>query len=226
MHSAGTSPGSDGSRAFGLGSGRASRRAGLLVFAALVVALALWLLPSEHGRATPPAPVHRATAIGTRDASTAKYGGLPAWLPKAKTPVGQILHATRARPALSVQGEAISVDLGTASVLATAAGPSVPEEGRTPVPETSPCTFVLTLAHASAPIPISASAFTFVDELGHVRHPHVTAMGGGPPPRHVTPGQTLSLTLSDVLPTGDGALAWAPGGARPIASWDFDVEID
>jgi hypothetical protein len=192
----------------------------------LVSALALWLLLSGSGGATSTAPRHRIAAVGTRDASTAKYGGLPAWLPKAKAPVGQVLHATRAHPALSVQGEAISVDLGTARVLATAAGPSVPEEGRTPVPETSPCTFILTLTRASAPVPISASAFTFVDELGHVRHPHVTAMSGGAPPGHVAPGQTISLTLRGVLPTGDGALTWAPDGGRPTASWDFDVEID
>ena len=28
------------------------------------------------------------------------------------------------------------------------------------------------------------------------------------------------------LPTGNGRLRWAPTGAKPIVSWDFDVEID
>ncbi len=87
---------------------------------------------------------------------------------------GRVLHASRAHPALSIQGEGISVALAGASVLATAAGPSVPEEGRTPVPETSPCTFIVTFAHATGAIPLSAKAFKFVDEQGHVRYSHVT----------------------------------------------------
>jgi hypothetical protein len=71
-----------------------------------------------------------------------------------------------------------------------------------------------------------AKAFTFIDERGHVRHPRVTAMGGGAPPRQILPGEPVSLKMYDVLPTGNGGLEWAPDGGRPIASWDFDVEID
>jgi hypothetical protein len=217
-----SSASSDGSRAFGLGSRRAVVI--LACSAALLVAVVLAVVLGGGKSAGTQLP--RGTAIGTPHATTAKYGGLPAWLPKSKTPVGQVLHASRAHPALSIQGEAISVDLGDAHVLATAAGPSVPEEGKAPVPETSPCTFVVTFAHAHGVVPISAASFAFVDERGHVRHPHVTAMDGGAPPRQVAPGQTVSLTVKDVLPTGDGALMWAPGGGRPIASWDFVVEID
>ncbi len=226
-HAAGTpsqpSASSDGSRAFGLGSRRA-----VVVFACsaalLVVVVVLAVVLSNGSSAG--TQLRRGTAIGTPHASTAKYGGLPAWLPKSKTPVGRVLHASHAHPALSIQGEAISVDLGDAHVLATAAGPSVPEEGKTPVPETSPCTFVVTFAHAQGTVPISAASFAFIDEQGHVRHPHVTAMDGGAPPSRISPGQTVSLTVKDVLPTGDGALMWTPSGKRPIASWDFDVEID
>jgi hypothetical protein len=219
-----SSASSDGSRAFGLGSRRA-----VVIFAcsaALLVVVVLAVVLSGGGGASAVTHEHGGTAIGTPHASTAKYGGLPAWLPKSKTPVGQVLHASHAHPALSIQGEAISVDLGGAQVLATAAGPSVPEEGKTPVPETSPCTFVVTFAHVHGVIPLSAASFAFIDEQGHVRHPHVTAMDGGAPPSQVAPGQTVSLTVKDVLPTGDGALMWAPGGGHPIASWDFDVEID
>ena len=35
----------------------------------------------------------------------------------------------------------------------------------------------------------------------------------------------MSFELRAVLPTGDGALRWAPAG-KPVASWDFNVEID
>ena len=111
-------------------------------------------------------------------------------------------------------------------MLATAVGPSVPEEGRFPVPATSPCTFIITFTAATGLIPISASAFTFVDELDHVHHPRVTAMDGGPPPTQISPGRTVSVRVNDVLPTGDGGLTWTPGGGRPIVAWDFDVEID
>jgi FlaG/FlaF family flagellin (archaellin) len=228
---AGRSSSNDGSGAFGLGSRRAVR---LTVWVAVVlVAVAAWAIFS--GGTAAPAPVHPGMAATSRPvtsstghhtASVAKYGGLPAWLPRSKVAVGRVLHASRAHPALSIQGETVSVDLGHAKVLVTATGPRVPEEGRTPVPQTSPCAFTVTFTHASRAIPISGAAFTFVDELGHVRHPRVTSVGGGAPPRQLAPGQTVSLTVRDVLPTGDGALTWAPGGGRPIASWDFDVEID
>jgi len=158
--------------------------------------------------------------------SSAKYGGLPSWLPKATTPINRVLQASSAHPALAIQGNTVSVAVGAEHVLATAVGPSVPEDGRFPVPPTSPCTFVVTFAHASGAIPIGANAFTLIDERGHVRHPRVTAMGGGPPPSEILPGHPVSLTMYDVLPTGDGGLAWAPGGGRPIVSWDFVVEID
>src|ERR1700759_5421747 len=178
-HTAGTpsrqSASSDGSRAFGLGS----RRAVVIFACAAVVLVAVVLAVVLGGGKSAGTQLPRGTAIGTPHASTAKYGGLPAWLPKSKTPVGRVLHASHAHPALSIQGEAISVDLGDAHVLATAAGPSVPEEGKTPVPETSPCTFIVTFAHAHGTGPIGAASFAFIDEQGHVRHPHVPAMDGG-----------------------------------------------
>jgi hypothetical protein len=50
--------------------------------------------------------------------------------------------------------------------------------------------------------------------------------GGGALPPRVAPGRSISLTISDVLPTGSGTLQWAANSAKPIVSWDFDVEID
>ncbi len=140
--------------------------------------------------------------------------------------MGRIVKASRVHPVLAIQGDTVSVHLARGRVLATAVGPSVPEEGRFPVPATSPCTFIVTFAAASGVIPLSATAFTFIDGFGHVRHPRVTTMDGGVPPRQVLPGRTVSLRVHDVLPTGDGGLTWAPDGGRPIVSWDFDVEID
>jgi hypothetical protein len=157
--------------------------------------------------------------------STATYGGIPKWLPKAKAPVNEVVTATAAKPALAIQGDSVSVHLAHGTVLATAVGPTVPEEGEFPVPSTSPCTFVVTLASTSGSAPVSPGAFTVVDDFGHLHHPHVGALGGGPLPQRVTAGKTVSLRVHDMLPTGDGGLNWAPVGKR-VVSWDFDVEID
>jgi hypothetical protein len=225
-----------GGRAFGLGPRRGVRPIAVLGSVALLAVLCGILVSSRHG-ATVTSIRHSVAAARSTDVapavvstlhsvSTAKYGGLPAWLPKANIAVGRVLHASRAHPVLSVQGEAVSVQLTSGRVLATAAGPSVPEEGQTPVAATSPCTFVVTFAAASGAIPLDPNTFTLIDEFGHVRHPQVTAMDGGAPPARVLPGRTVSLMLHDVLPTGDGGLTWAPDGGRPIVAWDFTVEID
>jgi hypothetical protein len=217
-----------GGRAFGLGPRLTVRLTGAVLALVLIVASVGVLLT---GRSASAARHNGATSAhgkvaATYSGSTAKYGGLPSWLPNAKIPVERILQASRAHPALAIQGNTVSVHLAVGRVLATAVGPTVPEDGRFPVPATSPCTFIVTFAAASGVIPLSAKAFTLIDELGHVRHPRVTAIGGGALPRQVLPGRPMSLKVYDVLPTGDGGLIWAPGGTRPIVSWDFDVEID
>jgi hypothetical protein len=136
------------------------------------------------------------------------------------------VHATAAHPRLAIEGDAVSVGLAHGRVLVTAVGPRVPEDGAFPVPATSPCSFTVRLADAGGVVPFSARAFTIVDELGHVHHPRVSLAGGGALPSGVEPGRRLTLTISDVLPTGNGQLRWAPVAATPIVSWDFDVEID
>ncbi len=217
-----------GGRAFGLGPHVVALVAGVVVGLVLLVVVISVLLAGRSASAAS----HNGTAnthgkvAATHPVSAAKYGGLPSWLPKAKVPVERVLQASSAHPALAIQGNTVSVHLAHGQVLATAVGPTVPESGRFPVPATSPCTFVVTFAAASGVVPLDQSAFTFLDEQGHVRHPRVTAMRGGALPRQLLPGRPVSLKVYDVLPTGDGGLTWAPDGGRPIASWDFDVEID
>lgn len=158
--------------------------------------------------------------------ATARYGGLPGWLPRPALPVGRIVQASPARPWLAVEGDTVRVVLSRGQALATAVGPAVPEEGQFPVPATSPCTFTVTLAGVSGTIPLSPAAFTIRDELGQLHHPRVTAQDGGPAPARATPGKAVTLTIKAVLPTGNGQLRWAPQGGSPVVSWDFDVEID
>ena len=132
-------------------------------------------------------------------ASKAKYGGIPSWLPKATVRVNRVVTATAAHPELAIEGDTVAVHLPRGRVIMTAVGPAVPEEGRFPIPETTPCRFAVTLA---------------------------AVRGGGPAPVRVAAGHPVSLTLSAVLPTGNGQLRWTPLGGRPIVSWDFDVEIE
>jgi hypothetical protein len=105
-------------------------------------------------------------------------------------------------------------------------GPRVPEIGEVPVPSTSLCMFAVTFSSSTGVVPITARAFTIRDEFGNYQYPKVTAQGGGPVRSKVPAGKTLTLAISDVLPTGEGQLRWAPEGNDPIVSWDFDVEID
>jgi hypothetical protein len=155
------------------------------------------------------------------------YGYIPAWLGKAKVPVGRVVTATPNHPWLAVQGDTVRVELPNARVLATVVGPAVPEEGKVPVPKTTPCTFTVTLTFASAPIPIRPRQFAAIDEQGAIHTLKVQSLDGGPPPSQVTPGATVGLKMSTVLPTGGGRLVWAPlEGSRPPVQWDFDVEID
>jgi hypothetical protein len=184
---------------------------GLAVAAVLLVAGALALAHGGHARAA------------------ARYGGLPSWLPKATVPVGRVVTADPAHRVYAIQGDTVRVDLsGGAHVMATVVGPQTPEQGRFPVPATSPCTFTVTFAAASGRIALRASDFTILDENGHLHRPRVRLSGGGRMPGLITPERTISLTVYDILPTGEGQLRWAPVrlAGRQLVSWDFDVEID
>jgi hypothetical protein len=174
--------------------------------------------PVTHGRPT-------ATATHA-PSSASTYGGLPSWLPKAKVPVGRIQHAGAGHKVLAIQGDTVMVGLRTGRATVTTVGPVVPEEGRFPVPATSPCQFSVTFAAGRGAVPLRSAAFTILDELGHLHRPRITLRGGGPMPALLPPGRIVTLTLSAVLPTGGGRLRWAPEGGRPLVAWDFDVEID
>lgn len=192
--------------------GTGPRRVALAGVPAVAVVVGVVALVAGHG--------------GAGASSNARYGGLPSWLPKATVPVGRIVTASPAHPALAIEGDTVAVRIASASVYTTAVGPSVPESGKFPVPRTSACTFIVTLARAAGVIALNPAQFTITDEQGRLHHPTVRALHGGTPPSQITPGKPVSLELHAVLPTGSGSLSWAPEGRRAIVSWDFDVEID
>ncbi len=216
-----------GGRASALGPRRAllPTIAAAVLVAVLIMSLSGALSSGGTAGTRRPGAAHSSAANHSANVS-AKYGGLPSWLPKPKVRVRRALTATPAHPALSIQGETVAVDFPGGHVLATVVGPEVPEEGHFPVPAITPCTFILTLASASGTVPVRASDFTFVDDHGGVHHPQLSALRGGAVPSTVPAGKPVSLKLYDVLPTGDGGLEWAPGGGRPLVGWDYTVEID
>ncbi len=206
------------------------------VAATLILAGAtIGLVASSGGRGAPARPrTHGAvrheagTAVGTPSAkaSKAKYGGIPSWLPKAKVRVDQVVIATPAHPRLAIEGDTIVAHLPRGRAMITAVGPAVPEEGGFPVPQTTPCRFAVTFASVHGAIPISSDAFSFLSEHGQTHRARVRLRGGGPAPKRIAPGHPVTLTVSAVLPTGNGQLRWTPSGERPFVSWDFDAEID
>ena len=163
--------------------------------------------------------------LGRSEPAAGGYGTIPSWLPKPKVPVGRTVEASASHRRLAIEGDTVSVHLAHGRVLATAVGPAVPAL-TLPPPPTTRCTFIVTLASASGVVPLSARAFTIVDELGRLHRPLVTRRGGGPVPWRAGPGGPVTLVVRDVLPTGGGRLEWTPEGTQPIVSWDFDVEVD
>ncbi|HTR89294.1 MAG TPA: hypothetical protein VMG62_04185 [Solirubrobacteraceae bacterium] len=227
------SPPAGSTRAQGRGRAHGPGPALLAAAALALLALAIGVLASGGGVAS------SAKRAGS---SSVRYGGLPSWLPRPALHPGRLLHASSAQRVLAIQGETVAVSLSAGAagggadaaarpasphLLATAVGPEVPEEGRFPVPPVSPCTFLITFASVSRPLPLSGAQFTLIDERARVHHPKLTSLSGGPPPRRLLPGRPVTVKLRDILPTGDGGLSWAPqAGARALVTWDYTVEID
>ena len=165
------------------------------------------------------------SGCGAAASTEPTYGDLPTFLGSGTAQVDSVLTGTTARPALSVQGEAVQVQLGSAAVLVNVTGPDVPGEGMPKVQETTTCTWTVTLSGATAPIDLSVADFSSRDHLGADYRP--TLVPGRPvPPRQVLPGHDVSFSLRAVMRTGEGLMIWTPAGARPVAAWDFVVEND
>jgi hypothetical protein len=113
------------------------------------------------------------------------------------------------------------------SLLADVVGPREPAtEGKPPLPEQTPATFVLSISSVQGEVRFRPSQIAYVDEYGDVRHPRVSTLAGGPPPSELRPGAPVHLKIHDVIPVGNGALEWKPTRGAPLASWDFTVEVD
>ncbi len=156
------------------------------------------------------------------------YGSLPTYLPSSAVIADSTLTGSASRPALSTEGDAVRVLLGTSSVLMTVTGPQVPGEGLPYVAPATTCTWTVTVTAASAPVAIRAADFTTLDHLGQVGHPQFVA-GQPAPPAILAPHHTARFELRAYTLTGEGLMRWAPqqGDRAPVlAAWDFEVEND
>jgi hypothetical protein len=154
-----------------------------------------------------------------------RYGPLPKFLPKSSLHPDGTLTATKARPALTSEGDAVRADLARGSVLISITGPDVPGEGLPYRARATTCTWTVTLAGASTPVPVALRDFTTIDDAGTIYHP--TFVPGQPsPPATLQPGHGVTFELRAVMLTGEGLIRWAPVGHRILAAWDFEVEND
>jgi hypothetical protein len=165
------------------------------------------------------------------------YGGYPAWLAHTKLPpVNTVLKASLSHPQLgAIEGNTVAVQLpGGADAEVTAVGPALPaavaaaaQAGTLSDGSPVPTTFTLTLIARRGTVPLRASAFSIMTAAGQLLHPAiVTGAGGTQLPKTLRTGQHLTLTLKAKLVEGDGALRWAPTGARVLSAWLYQLELD
>lgn len=153
------------------------------------------------------------------------YGSLPTFLPTEAARADSVLTGSVARPALTVEGDAVDVVTPQGTVEVTVAGPEVPGAGLPYQAPSTTCTWTVTMARASGTIPISVDAFNSLDHLGAVYRPKPVP-GQPKPPAAVKPGQTVTFELRVVMVVGEGVMRYAPDGTHIAASWDFVVEND
>jgi hypothetical protein len=163
------------------------------------------------------------------------YGHLPKWLPKSATAARpQYEQATAAHPILSEeQGYTVHAVLPSGSVDITTAGPGFPSyvtrdasRGLWPEGKQVPSTFYVTLADVKGTIPIGPGAFSVENQAYQTVRATVTLKSGGRAPTVVRAGQNVSLAVHTRTLEGQGAVAWAPTGAKALVAWIYQVELD
>lgn len=161
-------------------------------------------------------------APGASAASNLKYGGLPSWLPKSTVPANGDLDASPTHPQLGIEGNTMRVTLHGSVMLVTMSGPTVPPF-TTPPPPITTATVTLAFVPESGRVPIRAKDFLLLDGNGIALHPQ--SFVGGQSALAPSPGQPVSLQITEVMAVGAGSIKWSPGGTA-VAEWEFTVEND
>lgn len=137
----------------------------------------------------------------------------------------RVLTGTAARPAVSIEGEAVEVKTAAWSVLVDVQGPVVPGEGLPYQGPATTCTWTVTLSGATARVPLSLTAFDSIDHLGRIYQ--MAPVEGQPAvPTSVGPGQNATFEMRAYEAVGEGMMRWAPDGRHIVAMWDYEVEND
>jgi len=156
---------------------------------------------------------------------SSSYGGWPTFLPSPSVGFDQALTGSQASPALTVQGDAVNVELpGGGTVLVTVAGPQFDGQNAASPSQTIECAWTVTMSDVTVAVDIAESEFAVRDSLGTVHWP--TFADGAATPLTVKPGQQTSFVIRTGIPAGEGIVQWAPDGKLPVATWDFVLEND
>jgi hypothetical protein len=156
---------------------------------------------------------------------SASYGSLPSFLPRQSFDTDRILNGTAANPALTSEGDAVSIGTGSSAGRITVTGPEVPGEGLPSQQPATTCTWTVTIHAGSHPIHVSAVDFSAIDHLGAIYSPALVA-GQPNPPKVLAAHASISFELRAVMVVGEGLMRWAPDGKHVVAKWDFEVEND
>ncbi|MFJ9694368.1 hypothetical protein [Kitasatospora sp. NPDC101183] len=196
------------------------RTRSLLRPAALACAALALLLSGCTGESS---STSSASSDGRRNATdTVKdLGAVP--IPTAPTaratPVADEQHLQ-----LVAMGDTVQAKLPEGGALVRAVGPAQdatgPATGGKP-PEHTTGTFTVTFGQATAAVTVAAADFSSRDEQGT----DVPLTATGPATVTAAPGTTATLTLVGTYRPGSAQLTWRHDG-KPVAVWDFTVELD
>ncbi|MGE7436658.1 hypothetical protein [Kitasatospora sp. NPDC001175] len=131
--------------------------------------------------------------------------------------------ASQGHAQLVAMGDAVALDLGTGQGRITATGPDLdlpaPSPGSAP-PERSKGTITVRLHATAGSVDLDPATFALTDELGHA-----VPFTADRPSATANPAQDAVFTLSAVFDAGHSTLSWSSAG-KPLATWDFEVELD
>lgn len=151
----------------------------------------------------------------------------PSFLPsKTLNPTVDVeLVGTMARPALTVEGLPVEVETKGWRAQITVSGPVVPGEGLPVQNDATTCTWTVTMADASADVPVAIDDFHSVDHLGSTFLMGLVP-GETSPAAVLHPGQQITFRLRAYELVGEGVMQWAPDHEHVVANWDYTVEND
>ncbi|MFI6688949.1 hypothetical protein [Streptomyces sp. NPDC050485] len=143
---------------------------------------------------------------------------IPTPPPSPVVPTASAGHAQ-----LVAMGDAVHLDLGSQQGQVTATGPALDLPAPSPgaaVPTASKGSITVVLHVTAGNQVLNADALAVTDELGHTV-PFIPDA----PSATASPGHDAILHLAATFTAGHSTLTWNNAG-KPLATWDFEVELD